>query len=42
MEMSSDTSVAEGENLQCLQDFLQALQIFVDARSGFCGSFGVL
>ena len=47
MEMPSDTSVAEGENLQCLQDFLralqkflQALQIFVDARSGFCGTLG--
>lgn len=40
MEMPSETSVAEGENLQCLQDFLQALQIFVDARSGFCGTLG--
>lgn len=38
-------SFLEGENLRCLQNFLQylrknlqALQIFVDADIGFCGS----
>ena len=46
MEMPSEISVAEGENLQCLQIFLQALrknlqalQIFVDADIGFCEFF---